>query len=271
MGCGVDGICDSLWGGESIASDDCHYLLVMEWNGNLVLYSDGSGRRPNLVSEWTFEWQSNSSMFNYSGESEPEFTIDANSGDLVIFEYFFKDKSGLNPMQIWSTPTIADAANGGNFQFTLSDDGCFSVSNSEDSDWRMCPDDEIVDAPSSTMATTDGTDVVESDAVNADDGGSGKATVSTWYIIGGIVFVVLCGCGYYGYKRWNASKAVIHSHSNHLAEQQRRRAHDIQMANSSTNRSGVTDPERGSNEEDSIPHDDGELRLQLEKWCNETD
>merc|ERR1712156_878000 len=107
------------------------------------------------------EWQSNSSLGNYSGKSEPEFTIDPNSGDLVILEYFYKNNPLIPPMQLWSMETNVDA----------------------------------------------------------DD--SGRATEWKGDIIGIIVFVVLCGFGYYGYKRWNASKAVVRSHSNHLAEQQR--------------------------------------------------
>ena len=37
MGC-VDGECDALYGGESLVSPDCHYVLTMEQSGNLALY-----------------------------------------------------------------------------------------------------------------------------------------------------------------------------------------------------------------------------------------
>merc|ERR1711962_1576568 len=55
MGCDGDE-CDALWGGESMVSANCQYLLTMEMSGNLVLYEVmGSRRRllQTLISGWS--------------------------------------------------------------------------------------------------------------------------------------------------------------------------------------------------------------------------
>ena len=90
-----EGQCDSLWGGESLVSTNCRYLLVMESNGNLAMYgnpgvyedpctdgaNEGCRRRMRMQMErrrlqnvWYFGWNSDTAIYNYSGESVPKFT-----------------------------------------------------------------------------------------------------------------------------------------------------------------------------------------------------
>jgi len=274
MSCDDDGNCDSLWGGDSLVSEDCHTLLVMERSGNLVLYSDGNRRRRSLLSEWSIEWQSNSSLFNYSGESVAEFTMDSTSGALVIWEYFFKNTPSIPPMLIWSMDTNVTADN---MQFTLSDSGCFSLSesdsdsNSDDSDWRMCINDGSEDVSTSTMTTTDATDAVEVDTLSVAEDGIGA--VWMWVIVGLNALVALCCLVYCGWKQYDERRGWHHSREFNLAEAQLRKARDVEMQNSTVSGMdglGIPDPEAGITEKRSIPGDGDREARQIEEWLRKT-
>merc|ERR1719464_1640256 len=115
-----DGACDELWGGESLVSENCDYLMVMENDGNLAVYAESAnsdGRR--LLSSgrplgWYFGWSSETSIANESGVSVPAFMVNAD-GSLSILEYT-DGADGSDHETLWSTDT---GANSTTFTFDL--------------------------------------------------------------------------------------------------------------------------------------------------------
>ena len=69
----------------------------MHADGNLALYGE------SLEAEGAFElaWQSNSTLFNYSGESVPRLELD-DDGILVVHEYHYRGVQSIAPIPIWS-------------------------------------------------------------------------------------------------------------------------------------------------------------------------
>ena len=127
MSC-ADGECDELWGGESMASENCDYLLVMEMNGNLAVYAeslDSGGRR--LLSSgrptgWLSGWNSETLIANESGTSVPVFRI-TEKGTMYIMEYT-DGRYGSDFVELWSLKVDVDD---NPFTFDLTSDGCLEV------------------------------------------------------------------------------------------------------------------------------------------------
>ena len=146
--------CDTLWAGESLVSENCRYLFVMEPNGNLAMYgnpdiyedpcTDGANegcRRRRLQNIWYFGCNSNTSIYNYSGQSVPKFTLETD-GTLSIWEYIYRNVPSIPPLLLWSINT---GITGNNLEFGLSNSGCLSLNkvngDSEDPNvpkWELC-------------------------------------------------------------------------------------------------------------------------------------
>merc|ERR1719361_182360 len=138
-----DGECDSLWGGESLGSENCDYLMGMEMNGNLAVYANHETfeeRRRLLTAgkpdDWWFGWSSNTSIANESGHSVPAFTV-SSDGSLSILEYTEGADSNLHEA-LWSLETGVNSS----FTLDLSAEGCLEVNVDSVSDavWSMCSD-----------------------------------------------------------------------------------------------------------------------------------
>jgi len=150
-----DNECDELWGGESLVSANCDYLMVMEMNGNLAVYaeSDNANRR-RLLSDgrpvgWYFGWSSGTSVANVSGRSIPVFTLDSD-GSMSILEY--TDGANGDDFEIlWSYDT---ESNSSAFTFDLAEDGCLEMNTENETLWEMCSDSRYIPTKEPTVRVT---------------------------------------------------------------------------------------------------------------------
>merc|ERR1719361_1543766 len=145
-----DGECDSLWGGESLVSENCDYLMVMEMNGNLAIYANHetfTERRRQLLDvsgamskpdDWWYGWSSNTSIANESGLSVPAFSVHSD-GSLSIVEYTEGADSNVHEA-LWTLDM--EVGNHSAFSFDLSASGCMEVNvdSVPDAVWSMCSD-----------------------------------------------------------------------------------------------------------------------------------
>ncbi len=109
--------CDALYGGESLVSSNCRYLLTMEQSGNLVLY-EVSGSRRRLLQSLTSGWSTDTAV----AAGEPEFTFFRNGieSGLVILE---SDGDAL-----W---TVTTASSGDGLVLSLGDDATLDLADGE--------------------------------------------------------------------------------------------------------------------------------------------
>merc|ERR1719419_656866 len=138
----------SLWGGESLVSANCQYLLAMESSGNLALYGlaneyedpclDGAAagcrRRRRLVdNEWLFGWSTGTELS--SNASLAEFRVDSD-GILSVWEY--PDVSTVDSASgilLWSVSTgVTGDTISRPLTFTLSNVGCLWLGTG----WTLC-------------------------------------------------------------------------------------------------------------------------------------
>lgn len=222
--------CDELWGGESMVSENCNFLLVMEMNGNLAVYAESEnteGRR--LLSSgrpfgWYFGWSSETVIANTTGESVPVFMV-TEDGSLMILEYT-DGAHGSDHEELWSLHT---SVNSSVFTFDLTADGCLeiNVDSVSDAAWTMCsefylptpqPSMEPTHHPIYLVHVTEHTTDIptmaqpaEDDAANVMDAltsGNFDAKYMVFYIIILILICVICalcvgGCVYLKKRKGN--------------------------------------------------------------------
>ena len=117
---------DILWGGESLVSNNCRFLLTLERNGNLVLNGlvgrfidpfgkDAFGRyiydipfeteREKATKlnydRWYNGWETNTIKANNSAESVVSLVFRKNG--LAIEEHPYKNMPGFEPIPLWSS------------------------------------------------------------------------------------------------------------------------------------------------------------------------
>ena len=134
--------CDSLWGGESMASSDCQYLLVMENSGDLVLYQVNDSRR-RLLDDFVIGWSSNTSV----SYGIPRMTLFSNGNTSGFVIYEMESRNDADPISLWSRIVPSESIDG-NVTLSLSDDGALQLSDESGSLWSesgsfSIPDDDV--------------------------------------------------------------------------------------------------------------------------------
>merc|ERR1711951_70740 len=121
-------------------------------------------------------WNTGTAIYNYSGVSVPEFTIDSD-GTLSIWEFVYKNVPSILPYLLWSKTTNAT----GDVVLHLSSNlGCLSLNGSDDgTGWELCgswdyeSELEGTSTSTSTPLTTDGNDTGSGgDAMTGDSASS---------------------------------------------------------------------------------------------------
>jgi len=192
-----------LWGGESLASNDCRFLLTMEQSGDLVLSgtenehddpcldrtNEGCRRRRRLTNIWYDVWNSNTShiMADQSGESVPKFTINAD-GTMSIWEFMDQNASSNSARLLWTQNTNVS---GNDLVLTLNAGGCLSlIHNEADSvgtEWTFCG--SFIWRRTTTLSV-DQNGLGDDNKIESNDGEKKIAVDHGWIgPVGGIVFV----------------------------------------------------------------------------------
>ena len=102
---------DELWGGESLVSDNCRFLLILLPNGQLTLVKY-TGNKYGLKGrsllqyeenndEWSIGWQSNNTIKNYSGKAEVQLIL--SQGGFQIIEWQYRGSYSIPPEIIWES------------------------------------------------------------------------------------------------------------------------------------------------------------------------
>ena len=217
---------DFLWGGESFTSDNCQFLLRLERNGNLRLYGllegyfdpykkpRGGGRR--LIDEdehpqtWYEGWQTNTTLYNYSGQSVPKFYID--DGKMIIMEYLYQYAESLKPIEIWSSEIISngDLESEQDTVLTLNNRACLSLNNGDL--WQHC---SVFSAPDDYNYEEFDNDTFVVDSQESDDENENEALVGNtlnnagdlkgnswwiWLLVAVLILLGMVTC--FGIKRY---------------------------------------------------------------------
>lgn len=231
-----------------MVSDDCSFLLLMEHNGDLRMYGMESRRR--LVDVWPFLWNTNTSIFNYSGESVPKFQVDVD-GTLSVWEFVYKNVPSITPYLLWSTATNIT---GNDVVLTLSDSGCLSLSgDTDDMEWELCPTfEEQTDSDTETSTTTSHpivTDsVVTEDAVVLEEDGGLMSNWWAWILllisVALVIWMGICVKRCY-FDAIELEKGWTHS-DDIIAEEARRRQHiaGLSMDHSNSSMKGDYETEK---------------------------
>eukprot|EP01083_Nonionella_stella_P283071 963394_1 len=80
---------DFLWGGESLISVNCKYLLTMRKNGDLMMCINETHSN-----KWSVGWDTGTFIHNYSGESVPKLILA--DGGMQIMEYMYRNVPSLS-------------------------------------------------------------------------------------------------------------------------------------------------------------------------------
>ena len=193
MSCDGDS-CDALWGGESMVSANCQYLLTMEMSGNLVLY-EVMGSRRRLLQTLISGWSSGTAV---SG-GVPKLTLFKNpfQSGIQIYEMESYDDTNDDPPSLWSVVTESP---GDGITFSLTDDAAMDLSDADGSLWTESAtfDFQIAEDTDSDTASNAG------DAANAGPTAvtSGEVSNQWWFwmmlllsvVIIAVTIIFKCSC-----------------------------------------------------------------------------
>eukprot|EP01083_Nonionella_stella_P172893 594700_1 len=161
---------DFLWGGDSLVSRNCKFLLTMKKNGNLTMYGL-LGAKHNM-GDWKKVWSTNTRIYNYSQESVPQLLL--MDGALRVMEHAYKNVPGIEPIQLWNSKDTSNVqSNTDNLILTLSDTACLILNGSDPQTnkrgalWMVCPfEDTMIRTTEIMVYTTDEGDLYTSEKQN---------------------------------------------------------------------------------------------------------
>lgn len=126
----------ALWNNQVFASPNCGCKLVHSADGNLILYE-------SVDSQWLSGWETNTSMFDYSGEAVSKLEWDNSSRTMVLNEYIYRD-TAIQPIELWTLNVTLGETEGATL--VLSNECCLKLVDSVDYavvHWEVCAETEL--------------------------------------------------------------------------------------------------------------------------------
>eukprot|EP01084_Bolivina_argentea_P286510 491500_1 len=126
---------DALYGGESLVSPNCRFLLTMEQNGNLILRGlvgkyhdpfekDEKGDYTNKQIQMTLYvgWETNTTIENFSGEATSRMML--KGGAIIVEELQYLNVPSYEPIELWKSNKDTKQ---NELMLELIDDGCLEL------------------------------------------------------------------------------------------------------------------------------------------------
>ena len=184
--------CDSLWGGEYMASSDCRYFLKMEHNGNLRMYKQRESRR-RLLDDLVIGWSSNTSVT----DGIPKMTLFSNGNTSGFVIYEMESRNDTNPISLWNQTVASDSTE---LTLSLSDEATLDLSDESGELWS-----ETVPFP--TLAPTLEPSIGFVDSDDFEDTGFFQESNTIMYVaviaisVCVLLTIVIAGCYYQSMKK----------------------------------------------------------------------
>ena len=199
-----------LWGGESLVSPNCRFMLLMQENGNLVFdailgvyqdpYAKGGGRLGEM--KWYNGWSTDTKISNTSSYAVAKLMFEQKK--LKVVEYHYKNVPSIPFIELWSIEVDAHEV-----ILSVTNDGClvlhkFDIGMAQevvmsigDSLWSICPKFNVDSALSTSQPTVEVTSFTMTDVGIENIREKKRISWWTWLLItmSSFVFLVSLGVG----------------------------------------------------------------------------